>query len=114
MRLLTNSADPGNAGGIRIDELRITTDWPSAVYGMVFPEPAGGDLVVTSAGFNLSDEFEVTVEGLVPGTTYFLQRSLDLADGFPTTVDTQVAGSTTETLTDTAPPSGKAFYRVSD
>jgi hypothetical protein len=39
IRLLTNSSDPNSGKGIRIDELRIATDWDSAVDGMVFPEP---------------------------------------------------------------------------
>jgi hypothetical protein len=54
----------------------------------------------------------VTVEGLDPGATYRLVRSLDL-NGFP---DVVVSGftpaATTDTLTDTNPPAGKAFYRV--
>lgn len=37
LRLLMNSSGDG---GLRIDELRIATDWDSAVRGIVIPEPS--------------------------------------------------------------------------
>ena len=37
IRFLTNNV--GGDGGIRLDELRIATDWDSAVDGMIVPEP---------------------------------------------------------------------------
>ena len=39
-KLLTNSTNPNNGAGIRIDELRLATDWDSAVAGLVIPEPS--------------------------------------------------------------------------
>ena len=43
IRLLTNSTNPNSgSGGIRIDEIRVATDWDSAVAGLpgVIPEPS--------------------------------------------------------------------------
>jgi len=40
IRLLTNSTNPNSGAGIRIDDLRIATDWDSAVDGIVIPEPS--------------------------------------------------------------------------
>ena len=40
IRLLTNSSAANTGGGIRIDEIRIATDWASAVSGLVIPEPS--------------------------------------------------------------------------
>ncbi|MGB1128444.1 MAG: PEP-CTERM sorting domain-containing protein [Haloferula sp.] len=45
IRLLTNSTDPDNGAGIRIDELRLATDWDSAVNGLVIPEPSSAALL---------------------------------------------------------------------
>lgn len=73
----------------------------------------GSGIEITGVGFNGAN-FEVTATNLVPGTQYFLQRSLTLGDGFPVTADTVTAGSTTETFTDSSAPAGKAFYRISD
>lgn len=114
IRLLTNSTDANMGKGIRIDELRVANTWSDAVYGMTFADPDAQGFVITDTGFNGSNEFEVTVEGLTPGTTYFLQRDPDLSGGFATTVDTKVAASSTEVLTDATPPADKAFCRVSD
>jgi hypothetical protein len=67
---------------------------------------------VVSVAYTPGVSCEVTVEGLDPGATYRLVRSLDLI-GFP---DVVVSGftpaGTTDTLTDNNPPAGKAFYRV--
>ncbi|MGB1128446.1 MAG: hypothetical protein ACPG4K_00250 [Haloferula sp.] len=114
IRLLTNSTDANKGKGIRIDELRVANTWDAAVYGMTFADPDAGPFAITKAEFNGSNEFEVTVTGLTPGMTYFLQRDPDLSGGFATTVDTKVAGSSTEILKDATPPADKAFYRVSD
>lgn len=47
LRFLTNG-DGGGSGGIRIDELRVATDWDSAVNGLVVPEP--GSLFLIGLG----------------------------------------------------------------
>lgn len=74
------------------------------------------DLRVTSSGFS-NGKFVVDVAGLNPFKTYTLKRSDDLR-GFPTTVETllpsMTAAGNTATLTDPAPPAGRAFYRVQD
>lgn len=76
-----------------------------------------GPLVIQSAVMNGS-VFEVQVSGLVSGSTYYLKRDVDLtaAPEFDLTVDTVIpdSGSDTATLTDTDPPVGKAFYKVTD
>ncbi|NNC89449.1 MAG: PEP-CTERM sorting domain-containing protein [Akkermansiaceae bacterium] len=41
IRLIANGTD----GGIRLDELRIATDWDSAVSGLVIPEPGSAALL---------------------------------------------------------------------
>ncbi|QHI67989.1 PEP-CTERM sorting domain-containing protein [Tichowtungia aerotolerans] len=49
LRLYANRGS--GTGGLRIDELRVATDWDSAVNGMVIPEPATiGMLAVTGIG----------------------------------------------------------------
>jgi hypothetical protein len=48
IRLLTNSNVGTGAGGLRIDELRVATDWDSAVNGLVVPEP--GSLILLGLG----------------------------------------------------------------
>ena len=45
IRLLTNSTNPNSGAGIRIDELRIATDWDNAVAGIVVPEPSSAALI---------------------------------------------------------------------
>ena len=116
IRLLTNSTDANMGAGIRIDEVRVANSWSGVVHGMIFegPDTGGSGLAITSAGFNLSDAFEVTAEGLTPGITYFLWRDSDLSGSFIDKRDEIVAGSSTETLKDDTPLAGKAFYRVSE
>jgi FG-GAP-like repeat/Thrombospondin type 3 repeat len=69
-------------------------------------------LKVASVAYTPSVSCVLTVEGLDPGATYRLVRSLDL-NGFP---DVVVSGftpaGTTDTFTDNNPPEGRAFYRV--
>lgn len=69
-------------------------------------------LKVTSVAYMPGVSCVLTVEGLDPGATYRLVRSLDL-NGFP---DVVVSGftpaGTTGTFTDNNPPAGRAFYRV--
>lgn len=75
--------------------------------------PVGAPLVVTAAGFNGSNEFEVTVTGLNPTKTYRMVRGTDLLN-FPDEVDSQLAGGESDTFTDPTPPTGNAFYRVEE
>jgi hypothetical protein len=42
LRFLTNG---DGDGGIRIDELRVATDWDSAVAGIAVPEPSSAALI---------------------------------------------------------------------
>lgn len=90
-------------GGFTVDDIAITALLPA------------NELRITAAGFNGSGDFEVTVTGLDTAKSYVLKRSANLADGFPVTAFgpfTPVL--TTETVADTAPPAGKAFYRIED
>jgi len=68
-------------------------------------------LVVESAGFNLDGDFEVTVSGLSTSHTYRLIRGTELT-GFPDSVEEKLPAGVSDVFTDTAPPAGKAFYRV--
>jgi hypothetical protein len=55
---------------------------------------------------------QITVQGLDPGATYRLVRSLDLI-GFPEVILSGFTpAATTATLIDNNPPAGRAFYRV--
>ena len=72
-------------------------------------------LMLGTAGMDGSGNFEVDVSGMTPGTTHYLKRSTDLVDGaFDTTVDTLTPASAAATMTDTNPPAGAAFYKVTD
>jgi hypothetical protein len=70
--------------------------------------------VTESADFNVSDDFELVVDGLLAGKTYYLMRATDLSAGFTTTEDTVTATSRTETFIDVDSPAGNAFYKVTD
>lgn len=72
-----------------------------------------GDPISSDAGFNVGDEFEIVVDGLVENNTYYLKRTADLTDGY-IIIDSVEAAATTETFTDTAPLADKAFYQVTD
>lgn len=75
------------------------------------PEPLGPDVV--SVGFNGVGGFEVTVSGLDSAATYRLVRG-DTPGEFPTEVESKQPLGETDTFTDAAPPTGRAFYRVED
>ncbi|MEP4077161.1 hypothetical protein [Haloferula sp.] len=69
-------------------------------------------VAIVSAGFNGGD-FDITFENLDPAASYQLVRSADLEDGFPDVVDgprMTTGGATTDTFSDDAPLSDKAFY----
>ena len=70
--------------------------------------------VSESAGLNGSDDFELVVDGLLAGKTYYLKRATDLSAGFTETPDAVTADSRTETFIDVDPPVGNAFYKVTD
>lgn len=115
-----NDASQGSNGtvGQRVgwSETRGGNNWIRVDLGADYTldTMASCNLTVSSASFNGSNEFEVVVEGLILGRTYNLQRDPDLSSDFTTTVESIVAGSNTETLTDGTPLPGKAFYRVED
>jgi hypothetical protein len=69
------------------------------------------DLRITDAKFD-SGAFKVTVTGLTSTKNYKLTRSLDLATFTDVAGSTFTATSATQTVSDSAPPAGKAFYRV--
>jgi hypothetical protein len=76
-------------------------------------------LAVTSVGFNGAGNFLVTVTNLIPGKKYDFVRTLNLSDfdfltGNASWLQTFTATSGTQQLTDAAPPTGKAFYRVQE
>ena len=96
----------GGGGGVTVDEVSLD--------GQVLDASPPPPPFITSTSLNGSNEFEVIIEGLVLGRTYNLQRDPDLNSGFTTMVDSVVAGSDSETLTDDTPLPGKAFYRVED
>lgn len=69
-------------------------------------------LKITGAEFQ-SGAFAVTTSGLSPFIPYVLKRSADLSDGFPVMIGTPFyATDPPATLSDAAPPPGKAFYRI--
>jgi hypothetical protein len=69
-------------------------------------------LKITGAEFQ-SGAFAVTASGLSPFIPYVLKRSADLSDGFPVMIGTPFyATDPPATLSDAAPPPGRAFYRI--
>ncbi len=98
--------DTDDDGTFDADDVTVIDDLATALAG-------AGDPISSDAGFNVGDEFEIVVDGLVPNATYYLQRTDDLADGF-VIIDSVEAAATTETFTDTAPPADNAFYKVTD
>ena len=69
-------------------------------------------LKITGARFQ-GGAFAVTPSGLSPSIPYVLKRSANLSDGFPVTLGTPFyATDPPATLSDPAPPPGKAFYRI--
>lgn len=73
------------------------------------------ELPVISEGFNLSQQFEVTVGNLDTALQYQLYRSTTLLGGSWTAVGSPFIPATgTATFTDPAPPATKAFYKVQD
>ena len=98
--------DTDGDGTFDADDVTVIDDLATALAG-------AGDPISSDAGFNVGDEFEIVVDGLVPNATYYLQRTDDLADGF-VIIDSVEAAATTETFTDTAPPADNAFYKVTD
>ena len=69
-------------------------------------------LKMTGARFH-AGEFAVTASGLSPYIPYVLKRSANLSDGFPVMIGTPFyATDPPAILLDSAPPPGKAFYRI--
>lgn len=76
--------------------------------------PVGFPVALREPGFN-GPSFRVLADGLDLGRTYRLTRSLNLGDGFPTTVDgPRGPNATVDEFTDPAPPARKAFYRFEE
>ncbi len=107
----TNPFDADTDGDTYNDDTEIAAGsdpLDAASFPVVTPtEP----LVVESAGFNGGGDFEVTVGGMSTSRTYRLIRGTDLT-GFPDVVEEKVPAGASDVFTDTAPPTGKAFYRV--
>ena len=61
---------------------------------------------------NGSGHFVVVATGLAAGQDYFLMRTSSLSTPFDEQADSINAASETDTLTDTTPPAGEAFYKV--
>ncbi|VGO21981.1 LamG-like jellyroll fold domain-containing protein [Pontiella sulfatireligans] len=70
--------------------------------------------VIVSAVMNGSGHFEVEVGSLANGGQYYLMRTTSLDLPFNEQVDSVSDASDTETFTDTNPPAGAAFYKVTD
>jgi hypothetical protein len=71
-------------------------------------------LAVTGVRHAPGGSFEVTVEGLDPGSTYRFVRSPDLL-AFPHVIVSGFAPTrATHTFPDPAPPAGEAFYRIEE
>ena len=70
---------------------------------------------ITGAEIDVSDNFVVTVDvsGMDAGTTLYLKRSVDLVNDPVTNVVGSVV-TPAATLTDSNPPAGQAFYRVTN
>jgi alpha-L-fucosidase len=76
--------------------------------------PAGFPVALRESGFN-GPSFRVLADGLDLGRTYRMTRTIDLADGFPTTVDgPRAPDATVDEFTDPAPAAAKAFYRIEE
>ncbi len=73
--------------------------------------PAVGPLRVVAAGFN-GEAFEISVEGMIPSSSYVLAWSSNLSSFVP--LGLPVTGMTAETFSDPAPPQGRSFYRVEE
>lgn len=98
--------DTDGDGTFAAADVTVIDDLATALAG-------AGDPISSDAGFNVGDEFEIVVDGLVENNTYYLKRTGDLADGY-IIIDSVEAAATTETFTDTAPLADKAFYQVTD
>ena len=111
IRLLSNNADPSTGQGIRIDELRIATDWPAAVYGMVYENPIPDPILVQiSSSAGLLDFAWNSLDGEV----YDLESRSDLLGAWGAYSSyTNMPGSwPTNTLTGVATDGTERFYRV--
>lgn len=75
--------------------------------------PITAEPVAESISFNLSGEVEILVSGLDPSRTYQLLRGSDLSS-FSEVIETKVPAAESEIFTDTAPPTGNAFYIVEE
>ncbi len=93
----------------------IALDALSYVSKSVIPEIATPlELTVVNAEL-VENRFEIEVKGFDPLKQYWLKRGTDLATGFPTQVgEAFTPTSVSDTLTDPAPPAGRAFYRIEE
>jgi hypothetical protein len=103
-----NNGDTDGDGFSDSDEIAAGTDPLDAAS---FPIDA--PLAVTAAGFNGSDEFEVTVTGLDPTKSYRMLRGIDLLS-FPDEADRLDGPAETDVFTDSSPLTGRAFYIVEE
>jgi len=72
------------------------------------------DVVINNLSFGGANTVNIEASSLAIGTSYYLMRETDLNSGagFEELVDSVTADSATETLTDSAAPADKAFYRI--
>jgi alpha-L-fucosidase len=76
--------------------------------------PASFPVTIRQPKFN-GPSFQLLADGLDLSRRYRLTRSLDLNDGFPTTVDgPRSPNATVDDFTDPNPPSPKAYYRIEE
>lgn len=103
---LTSSATIVGTGGngFSINAIDITFN---VSFGFLLPE-------LISSGFDTSDQFVLTFDGLNPALTYELRFSPDLETPFtPISGSAKIPASTTDTFTDPSPPlPGKRFYQL--
>ena len=72
------------------------------------------DIVINSLSFDGANTVNIEASSLDTGTSYYLMRETNLSsgEGFEELVDSVTADSATETLTDSAAPADKAFYKI--
>jgi hypothetical protein len=79
------------------------------LFGFAAPATAE-NVVITKVAF-AGATLELTTEGMSPGGTYELRRSLDAQD-FSTVVGDPFTGADTNVFVDPSPPAGTALYQI--
>ena len=106
----------GQIDDVALWDTALTSDDITLLAGGLSPlgkaSPPAQDPTITHLTFN-GGTLEVTAEGMDPGATYVLRRSLDAQD-FSTQVGTPFTGSETNVFVDSSLPPGTrvAFYQI--